>query len=134
MPSDEIRMLLQTPDIQLQRLPWHLLDLLEHYPKAEIALSAPAYERIERPSPPRGNKVSILAILGNSDGIDTRADKALLKQLPGAEISFLVEPHRQALTAMLWEEQGWDILFLRGTVPAWGLARPAIFILTEPRL
>ncbi|MBW4492462.1 MAG: CHASE2 domain-containing protein [Oscillatoria princeps RMCB-10] len=114
MPSDEIRMLLQTRDIQLQRLPWHLWDLLEHYPKAEIALSAPAYERIERPSPPRGNKVSILAILGNSDGIDTRADKALLKQLPGAEISFLVEPHRQALTALLWEEQGWDILFFAG--------------------
>ncbi len=113
MPSDEVRMIFQTEDIQLQRLPWHLWDLIERYPKAEIALSAPAYERKAQPSP-RKAKVRILAILGNSAGINTQADRALLEQLPGAEISFLVEPQRQELTDQLWEQQGWDILFFAG--------------------
>jgi hypothetical protein len=31
-------------DLILQKLPWHLWDLLERYPKAQIALSAPSYE------------------------------------------------------------------------------------------
>lgn len=111
--SDEVRLLVQTEDIQLQRLPWHLWDLLEHYPKAEIVLSAPAYERTENPSLPR-KKISILALLGNSTGIDTQSDRELLRQLPDAETCFLVEPQREALTAMLWEEKGWDILFFAG--------------------
>jgi len=112
MPSDEVRLLLQTEDIQLQRLPWHLCDLFERYTKAEIALSAPVYESIKQASPPRA-KVRILAILGNSAGIDTAADQCLLKQLPNAEISFLVEPQRKEVTEKLWGH-GWDILFFAG--------------------
>jgi len=112
MPSDEVRVILQAEDIQLQRLPWHLCDLFERYTKAEFALSAPAYERVKQASSPRA-KVRVLAILGNSVGIDTQADRALLKQLPDAEISFLVEPQRKELTEKLWGH-GWDILFFAG--------------------
>lgn len=112
MPSDEVRVILQAEDIRLQRLPWHLCDLFELYPKAEIALSAPAYERIKQSSIPK-TKVRILAILGNSAGIDTQADRAMLEQLPSATIQFLVEPQRQELTNQLWS-QGWDILFFAG--------------------
>lgn len=112
IPSDEVRVLVQTEDSRLRRLPWHLWDLGDRYPKAEIALSAPVYESVEKLSPPKA-KVRILAILGNSAGINTQADRLLLEQLPDAEISFLVEPQPQELTDQLWK-QGWDILFFAG--------------------
>ncbi len=112
MPTDNIRVLLQTKDLRLQKLPWHLWDLLERYPKAEIALSAPAYEQVNR-MVTTYNKVKILAILGNSQGIDTQADRVLLKLLPKADITFLVEPQCQDLTDRLWE-QHWQILFFAG--------------------
>lgn len=112
IPSEQIRVLIQTEDIGLRRLPWHLWDLSDRYPKAEIALSAPVYEYVKQPSSPTG-KVRILAILGNSAGINTQADRMLLEQLPDAEISFLVEPQPQELTDHLWK-QGWDILFFAG--------------------
>jgi len=112
LPSDEIRVILQTEDEFLQRLPWHFCDLFERYPKAEIALSTPAYERVKQVSQLK-NKVTILAILGDSTGIDTQADRALLEKLPGATVQFLVEPQRQELNNQLWS-QGWDILFFAG--------------------
>jgi CHASE2 domain-containing sensor protein len=112
MPSDQVRIIIQTENSYLRRLPWHLWDLCDRYPKAEIALSAPVYERVEQLTLPH-TKVRILAILGNSIGINTQADRLLLEQLPDAEISFLVEPQRQELTEELWK-QGWDILFFAG--------------------
>lgn len=112
MPSDEVRVIIQAEDIRVQRLPWHLCDLFEGYPHAEIALSTPAYESVKQVSIAK-NKVKILAILGNSDGIDTQADAALLERLPNAFVKFLVEPQRQELTNQLWLE-GWDILFFAG--------------------
>lgn len=112
MPSDEVRLIIQTENIWLRRLPWHLWDLCDRYPKLEIALSAPVYESVEQLSPPN-TKVRILAILGNSIGINIQADRLLLEQLPNAEVSFLVEPQRQKLTDELWR-QSWDILFFAG--------------------
>ncbi len=112
MLADNIRVLLQTKDLRLQKLPWHLWDLVERYPQAEIALSAPAYEQVKRITTTY-DKVKILAILGNSQGIDTKADQALLNLLPNADITFLVEPQCQYLTDQLWE-QHWQILFFAG--------------------
>ncbi len=112
IPSDEVRIIIQTENNCLRRLPWHLWDLCDRYPKAEIALGAPVYERVEQEAPPH-TKVRILAILGNSTGINTQADRLLLEQLPHAEISFLVEPQRQELTEELWRQE-WDILFFAG--------------------
>ncbi|BAY61673.1 hypothetical protein NIES22_17400 [Calothrix brevissima NIES-22] len=112
MPADEVRVILQAENRQLQRLPWHLWDLLERYPKAEIALASPSYERIHKPRTP--NKlVNILAIVGNSQGIDTKADQDLLQSYRPANVCLLVEPERQELTDRLWEKN-WDILFFAG--------------------
>ncbi len=127
MRSEEVRVILQTEDSLLQRLPWHLCDLFQRYPHAEIALSAPAYERVKQASPAKAH-VRILAILGNSAGIDTQADRAMLEKLPNAKIKFLVEPKRQELTNQLWS-QGWDILFFAGhsatqTIPRQRLRSP----------
>ncbi len=111
--TDEIQFIIQTEDIRLRQLPWHLWDLFsEHYTKAEIALSAPQY----RPPPPPNptNKVKILAILGDSTGINVEQDKAILqKELPDAEIKFLTQPELKPLNDSLWEQQ-WDILFFAG--------------------
>lgn len=113
MPSDAVRVIVQTPDLLLQRLPWHLCDLFAPYPKAEVALSAPAYDQsVQVPS--SRDKIRILAILGSSGGIDIQADRMLLELLPTAEVCFLVEPSRQELDRQLWASQGWDILFFAG--------------------
>ncbi|KST65674.1 CHASE2 domain-containing protein [Mastigocoleus testarum] len=111
-PGDTIRVILQTRDLRLQKFPWHLWDLIERYPKAEIALSAPSYERVEQMTATNG-KVKILAILGNSQGIDTKVDRILLENLPNADITFLVEPESKDLTDKLWE-QDWQIFFFAG--------------------
>ncbi|MEP0872809.1 CHAT domain-containing protein [Trichocoleus desertorum AS-A10] len=111
--TDEIQFIIQTEDIQLRQLPWHLWDLFsEHYTKAEIALSAPKYQPPPLPNPT--NKVKILAILGDSTGINVEQDRAILqKELPGAEIRFLTQPELKPLNDSLWEQQ-WDILFFAG--------------------
>lgn len=111
-PADHIRIILQTDDRQLQRLPWHQWELLDRYTKCEIVLGAPIYEGIQHPSSTK-SEINILAILGSSHGINTQADQALLDQLPGANVQFLVEPQRLELTDQLWE-QHWDILFFAG--------------------
>ncbi|WP_445635364.1 CHASE2 domain-containing protein [Nostoc sp. DSM 114161] len=110
--TEEVRVILQTENSQLQLLPWHLWDLLERYPKAEIALSSPTYDRVQKSRTPNP-LVKILAIVGNSQGIDTQADRVLLQQCSNTEISFIVEPQRKELTEHLWGKN-WDILFFAG--------------------
>lgn len=110
--EDDIRILIQTKDLRSQKLPWHLWDLLERYPKAEIALSSPNYEKLEQLQI-TNEKVKILAILGNSEGIETQADRKILEQLPNADITFLVEPKPRDINNQLWE-QNWQILFFAG--------------------
>lgn len=112
MPAEPMRIIIQTENTILRRLPWHLWDLCDRYPQAEIALGAPIYDYPEQLNTPH-SQVRILAILGNSTGIDTQVDRLLLEQLPNSQINFLVEPQRQKLTEAIWQ-QGWDILFFAG--------------------
>src|SRR5919199_523730 len=112
-PTDEIRLIIQTENIWLRRLPWHLLDFCDRYPKAEIALSPRSF-RYPKPIPSAHSKVRILAILGNSAGINIQADRLLLEQLPDAEVLFLEEPQLEKLNEELWRKPGWDILFFAG--------------------
>ncbi|MEE3718637.1 CHAT domain-containing protein [Tumidithrix elongata RA019] len=110
---DEVRVLLQSGNSYLQRMPWHLWDLFDRrYHKAEIAIAAPSYSSVE-PVARKSDKIRILVILGNSEGIDVSSDRAMLEQLPNAEVTFLVEPKRQQLNDELWQ-QHWDILFFAG--------------------
>lgn len=115
--SDEIRLLIQTEDSNLRRLPWHLFfdNFLDQYTKAEVALSPSRYYQPPLISTTKRNKVRILAVLGDSEGIDVNTDEQLLKQLlPDAEIVLLPEPQPKKLHDCLWDEQGWDILFFAG--------------------
>lgn len=112
--DDPIRFLIRTDDLNLQKLPWHEWDFFERYPKAEVALSAPEYETVHsRKSISTKAAVKVLAILGNSQGIQLERDRQLLEQLPHAKVEFLVEPDRQQLSDHLWNET-WDILFFAG--------------------
>ena len=113
--SDEMRLLVKTDDLQIQRLPWRSWNLFESYTNDEVTIIPRAYEAIGKT--PVKPKVRILAILGDSTGIDTQADaRSLKEQLPDteAEIEFLPEPSRQKLTEHLWSEEGWDILYFAG--------------------
>lgn len=113
-PSDEIRVLIQTEDAQLQCLPWHLIKWFEPYTKAEIALSSFNYEKETSGLKSLRDRVKILAIIGNSSGINTKQDRYLLEQLPNSSITLLIEPTRQEITEQLWHSEGWDILFFAG--------------------
>jgi uncharacterized protein YjbI with pentapeptide repeats len=109
--SEEVQLIIQTKDIHLRRLPWHLWDFFETYRKTEMALSAPVYERVETTATPR-SRVRILGILGDSTGIDIEKDRQLLEKY--AEPVFLPERPRTELLEHLWNEQGWDILCFSG--------------------
>ncbi len=103
------RVILQTQDMLLAKLPWHLWNLFERRPKAEMALSA----KYAPPAQPLRSPVRILAILGSGLGIDVQQDRKLLEQLPGAKVTLLSKPRRQELSDQLWN-QPWDILFFAG--------------------
>jgi WD40 repeat protein len=113
----EVRILIRASNQSLLKLPWHLWDLVERNPQAEVALSAFDSEPIVKPKMPTlRDKVKVLAILGDRTGIDIEKDRQLLQNLEnlaGAEISFLDEKERREINAQLWE-QSWDILFFAG--------------------
>lgn len=111
--TDEIQVIVETEDPLLRRFPWHLWSFFDDYPLAEVALSTPEYGHVHRVRVPTG-QVRILAVLGNSEGIDVQHDRALLEALPDADTVFLVEPNRTELDQQLWDKQGWDILFFAG--------------------
>jgi CHASE2 domain-containing sensor protein len=114
--TDEIRFLIETSDNLLQRLPWHLWNFFEAYPRAEVGISAPEYKQSVVSSGFSRSKIRILAILGNSEGIDIDRDWEALKQLSQqgkAEIKKLYQPKADQLNEELWQS-GWDILFFAG--------------------
>jgi CHASE2 domain-containing sensor protein len=113
-PEDSIRIAIAAIDTSLLQLPWHLWQLLEDYPTAEIALSPAEYSRSQlAPVQIKPTKVRILAILGNSQGIDVEYDRRILSELAQAEIHWLLEPSSEQLQAQLWEGR-WDLLFFAG--------------------
>lgn len=112
-PNEEICLIIATSDNLLRRLPWHLWSFFEDYPNAEVALSPLEPQRLNKIYS-KEKKVKILAIFGNSKGIDISKDKYLLENLSNqAKITFLVEPQLKELSNELWEK-GWNILFFAG--------------------
>ncbi len=112
--TEQIRLVIESDNEQLRQLPWHLWLFCEEYPHTEIILSRPEYEQVIVPKQNEFKKVRILAVLGNSEGIDIKEDREILEQLPQSQTEFLVEPQRQEFNQYLWQEKGWDILFFAG--------------------
>ncbi len=110
--NDEVQFIIETEDPQLRKFPWHLWNFFDDFPYAESALSPWESREHNSYSKVKG-KVRILAIFGNSHGIDIDKDRNFLEQLPPKEtdIKFLVKPEYQELYDYLWDKMGWDILF-----------------------
>ncbi|WP_375513681.1 CHASE2 domain-containing protein [uncultured Nostoc sp.] len=115
MPNEEVRVLIRTASMQLEKLPWHLWDLVDQdYTKAEVALSVLESEQVTRlQTSTYRHKIKILAILGDKAGIDVDKDCELLKKLPNAATTFLTQPQRDQINDQLWN-QSWNILFFAG--------------------
>ena len=115
-PADEIRIILETQDSIIQKLPWHCCNFVQDYPRSEISFARTEYKRTPglRLSAISRNKVRILAILGNSQGIYLEQERRFLQSLPDSEVEFVVNPSRQEFNDQLWDSQGWDILFFAG--------------------
>jgi CHASE2 domain-containing sensor protein len=112
-PEQSIRVILQTEDSQVRRLPWYTWQFFRDYASAEVALSplnfAPQSLRV-----PNSNRMRILVILGDASGIDVQADRKLLEVATDAHICLLAEPDRAEFDHSLWDQEGWDILFFAG--------------------
>jgi CHASE2 domain-containing sensor protein len=122
--ADEIHAILQTENSILQKLPWHLWEILDQYSQAEMALSTPTFHPPAQ-FKPRNRRVKILAIIGMD------ADDALtLKKLPDADVEVLHKPQRAQLNDKLWE-QVWDILFFAGHSYSWGKNETGVMVINE---
>jgi len=112
--SDRVRLIIQSSDILMQRLPWHLWNFFSDYKLAETAIALPEANRVEKSNIAR-EKIRILAIFGNDKSLNLEADEKSLSTLGNeAEIIFLVQPNRQELEQKLWDEKGWDIICFSG--------------------
>ncbi len=114
-PTEEIQIIFETHDECLRKLPWQRWDFFQDYPKAEMALSSPEYKRQDGLlSEKARNKVRILAILANTQGIDLESEQQFLATLKEAQTQFLINPTREEFNEQLWDAEGWDILFFAG--------------------
>jgi len=108
-----VRVLIQTSDPHLRKLPWHEWNLFADIcMDSEFALCGPEYDHAAQPGT-RDNGVRILAILGNDEGINITDDRDLLKCLAGKNAEFLSKPKLGEVSDQLWEK-AWDILFFAG--------------------
>ncbi|MGB3656223.1 MAG: hypothetical protein WBA41_34115 [Rivularia sp. (in: cyanobacteria)] len=94
--NEEIRIIIDAKDVNLRRLPWQEWNLFEeHYPQVEIALSAAkgTYQKTDYLLP-QSSKIRILVAVGRSDGINTKDDLEVIKDLEkhGAEVVCLMQP------------------------------------------
>ncbi len=108
--DEEIRVIIRTNEHDLRKLPWETWDFFDNFPNAAVAISPTEHDIGTKVKPK--NQVRILAILGNSQGINIAQDRGLLEKLPQADVRFLVEPQRQEFET-LWSEE-WDLLFFAG--------------------
>ncbi|MBW4665970.1 MAG: substrate-binding domain-containing protein [Cyanomargarita calcarea GSE-NOS-MK-12-04C] len=114
--DEEIRVIIDAKDIKLRRLPWLEWNLfIQHYPEAEIALSANKDREIGK-ARPKSPKIRILVAVGRSDGINTKDDLKVIQELEkqGAEVVVLMQPSHKDLTNTLWDELGYHIFVFTG--------------------
>ncbi|MEB3829339.1 HEAT repeat domain-containing protein [Phormidium sp. CCY1219] len=112
--DDEVSIIIKTESLELQKLPWHLWELIDENPYAEVVLSSHHSSGVKVNSVSTyKDRVRLLAILGNSEGIDVNADREALESIPWLEPIFLEQPNLEEISTKLWEEH-WDILFFAG--------------------
>ncbi len=113
-PEDQIHLFLETENLKLRSLPWHLWDFFESYRKASWGIGMSETQPPSTTSSP--NCMRVLAVLGDAHDIDIETDSQKLKNLLPltVELEFLEQPSRRNFTEYLWDSQGWDILYFSG--------------------
>ncbi|TAG93520.1 MAG: CHASE2 domain-containing protein [Oscillatoriales cyanobacterium] len=112
--KSNVRFIIQTDDVNLWGLPWHLWEKFQQFEVEPVISSFQAISNTQLIN--SQDVIRILVILGYSIGIDTDADLLLLKQSIvdlNAEITTKVAINSTQLNQQLWE-QNWDILFFAG--------------------
>ena len=114
-PNEEVRVLLETDNLDLRKLPWQEWKLLRDFPLAEIALSSPKFKGVKPLTySVSKSKAKILVILGDEAKIDSEAGEIKkLAQTRNAEVRWLQQPQPEELDEPLWKER-WDIIFYAG--------------------
>jgi CHASE2 domain-containing sensor protein len=112
-PCDRIKFVFETENEEVRKIPWHLWDFFDDYLNAVVCLSSSQFEYSKPEAKHPNQPMRILAVLGNSQGIDIEKDRAIL-EYTNAQTIFLVEPTRRELDYWLWDKEGWDIIFFAG--------------------
>lgn len=116
LPSDEIRILIQSDDLLLKKLPWNTWDFLNDFSRAEISLGGS--KKADKSHRVRNNtdKLRILSVLGDNRDINLEEDRETLEEAFGerADILFLSQPLRQTFFSILRQPEGWDIVSFSG--------------------
>lgn len=110
---DDVQIILETADPQLRRLPWHLWQLFEDYPRAELTYCSRDWRPLRSPVV-RSDKTRILATFGSSEGLNVQSDLSALSDLPKTELTVLTSPDFNQLHESLWQPEGWDVFFFAG--------------------
>ena len=111
--NEPIQVVITAAQPQLQQLPWQFWQFIEDYPLAEVSFNVLNWQETKS-TRTRNSQVRILAILGNSAGIDLQQDLTILQALPDSELTILTEPPLTQLNEYLWQTEGWDILLFSG--------------------
>jgi CHASE2 domain-containing sensor protein len=113
---DRFRLVIQTRDSQLWKLPWQTWDLLSHYPQVGVGYSLPDFEQQEQRDRPHlhAKPVRILAVLGNTFQLNLQPDETAIENLEQADAVFLHQPTAQEMIRELRSDRGWDIFFFAG--------------------
>ncbi|NJL91969.1 MAG: CHAT domain-containing protein [Coleofasciculaceae cyanobacterium SM2_1_6] len=105
-------------DRDLKYAPWHLWNFFEYFPKADFALlshNSSGLNSGDRQNKRVRSNINIMAIIGDSRGINTTEDTMILKNLPYVNHpQILSEPSRQEVIDALWNPEPVDILFFAG--------------------
>ena len=112
--TEEIRVLIETQDVWLQRLPWQEWDILSnHGLRANVAMCLPEYRVIQSYTGRSSTNPRVLAILGDPRHLTLGEDKqALIASIPNIKI--IVEPNTRQLQECIRDENGWDFIFFSG--------------------
>jgi hypothetical protein len=118
-PKEVVLVGIETDDVDLKYVPWHLWSFFDTFSKSDYTLLRPNFSRLDDDFRNKKKEfrshLNIMAIIGDSTGINTREDTTIIKSLPGVHnLQILSEPSRDKVVDVLWDSQDTDILFFAG--------------------
>jgi hypothetical protein len=113
---EQLRILLETEDIHLRRLPWQAWDLFStgNYKQTDLAFSPRSYQQ-PQPSFSQSQAVRVLAVFGYAKNLQLELDRQVLEELGDrqANIEILQQPSAEELRHLL-RQKNWHVFFFAG--------------------